>query len=76
MEKQKENGMLIHKETFYQAAHKETPSQWVVQYWDNDPNDFPDAKYFNTMEDAKEFEKTLIEYGDWLSSQEIPLAVQ
>lgn len=68
--------MLIHKETFHQPADSGIPSHWVVQYWDNDPNDFPKAKYFSALEDAEKFESTLVEYGDWLSSQETPLAVQ
>jgi len=68
--------MLIHKETFFQSADSGIPSHWVVQYWDNDPSGFPEASYFSTEEDAREFEKELTYYDEWLSSQEISLAVQ
>ena len=68
--------MLIHKETFFQRGEDGIPSHWVVQYWDNDPTDFPEASYFGSAEGAEKFEKELVSYDDWLSSQEIPLSVQ
>ena len=68
--------MLIHKETFYQSSHDGIPSYWVIQYWEDSPNNFPEAAYFSSEEEAEEFEKELVEYDDWLTSQEIPLAVQ
>lgn len=68
--------MAVHKETFFQMAYDGIPSTWVVQYFESSPFDFPDAAYFGTEEEAREFEKTLEKYDDWLSSQEIPLAIQ
>lgn len=68
--------MYIHKKTFFQPDEYGISSHYCVLYWDNDPNDFPEAKYFNMLEEAEEFENTLVSYDDWLSSQEIPLAVQ
>ena len=57
--------MLIHKETFFQPADDGIPSHWVVQYWENNPGGFPEASYFESMEDATEFEETLTIYDDW-----------
>ena len=68
--------MLIHKETFYQSAYDGVPGHWVVQYWEDSPNNFPEASYFGSEREAEEFRKELVEYDDWLTSQEIPLAVQ
>ena len=50
---------LIHKETFYQQADEGLPPTWVVQFYTDNENGFPDAKYFKTMEEAVEFEKQL-----------------
>lgn len=64
--------MLIHKETFYQASFQGIPGHWVVQYWDDDPNDFCEASYFSSQEEAEEFEKELVTYDDWLLHKKVP----
>jgi len=68
-----------HKETFFQPSDDGIPSTWVVFYWDEDSNpctDTHEAAYFRTEKEATEFENSLQDYDDWLTSQEIPLAVQ
>lgn len=70
------NDVLIHKETFFQRSYDGVPSHWVVQYWEGSPNGFAEANYFKNRDDAAEFEKELVIYDDWLTSQEIPLHVQ
>ena len=69
--------MFILKEVFYQPAFEGVPSSWIVQYWENDPTDFPEAQYFKTLEDAEVFADTMWpSYEDWLGSQQTPLANQ
>jgi hypothetical protein len=51
--------MRIHKETFCQPADSGIPSHWVVQYWDDDSNGFPEASYFSNLEDAVKFEEEI-----------------
>jgi len=53
---------LVHKETFYQGADEGIPSHWVVQYYIYGKG-FPEASYFNTEEEAKEFENELVMDG-------------
>jgi hypothetical protein len=50
---------MIHKETFFQAAHDGIPGHWVVQYWESKESTFPEAQYFDNSFDAAEFEKTM-----------------
>ena len=68
--------MLIHKETFRQAADSGVPQHWVVQYWEDEPFGFCEASYFSTLKDAAAFEETLTAYDDWYTSQEEPLPTQ
>lgn len=70
------SAILIHKETFYQKAENDIPGVWIVTYWINDPADFISADYFNTKKEAVEFEKTLLSYDDWATSQEMLLNAQ
>jgi hypothetical protein len=47
-----------HKETFHQAADSGIPAHWVVQFYTSG-SAFPEAAYFNTFEEAVEFEGLL-----------------
>ena len=67
---------LIHKETFFEPSYDGIISHWVVRYWYENPNGFCESQYFSTEKDAKEFESSLIQFDDWVTSQEIPLATQ
>lgn len=50
--------MSKHKETFYQPPFEGVPGHWVVQFYiDNNP--FPEAAYFSSEEEAKDFEKEI-----------------
>ncbi len=69
----------VHKETFFQRGESGIPSAWVVFYWSEDcgpSQGTHKAAYFNEYEEAIEFEKTLDDYEDWYTSQEVTLAVQ
>lgn len=57
--------MLIHKETFLQPAEDGMPQHWVVQYWADNPNTFPEASYFDDLSEAVAFEETMMTYADW-----------
>ena len=50
---------LIHKETFFQPADDGMPSTWVVQFYTDNGNGFPDAQYFATEKEARAFESDL-----------------
>ena len=61
--------MNIHKETFRQDAHDGIPTHYVVQYWVDNPNTFPESSYFSTLVEAVEFEKTLTTYDQFQMMQ-------
>lgn len=67
------------KEVFFQKGEPGSRPHWVVFYWPSETNpaiDTHKAMYFNTLKECKEFEKLLIDYDDWYTSQEELLAVQ
>ena len=53
---------LRHKETFSQAAAYGLPWHVVVQYWDEEGK--LNASYFDSWEDAVEFEKEMKQTND------------
>jgi len=58
---------LVHKETFHQEGGDGIPSHWVVQYYVYGEG-FPRASYFNTYDEAEEFENKLV--GDGVTTDE------
>ena len=55
---------MYHKETFYQPADDGIPAHWVVQYWESREDAFCQASYFDSEEDALEFEELLVKENE------------